>query len=187
MLEPESSTPTKSLFTCAHSLLHFVRWWESAHRTCQISAADLTESTPFDYGASSRVGNLRLLPPPYRPGSKSRMTFSLSAIHERPKQTRIHLAEFAPDGLNNSVSPAVLLFCLIVWLDVMCVTARLTCVAAQHPAVAPHAAPAQSIPSKGSEQGDSAANVSFVLISLLPATRNASPKNATGMSLVTNS
>src|SRR5260370_8753429 len=39
----------KSLFTYAHSLLHFVRWWESVHHTGEISAADLTESTLFDY------------------------------------------------------------------------------------------------------------------------------------------
>jgi integrase len=39
----------KSLLTYAHSLLHFVRWWESVHHTGEISAADLTESTLFDY------------------------------------------------------------------------------------------------------------------------------------------
>jgi len=39
----------KSLLTYAHSLLHFVRWWESSHHTGEISAADLTESTLFDY------------------------------------------------------------------------------------------------------------------------------------------
>jgi hypothetical protein len=44
----------KSLYSYAHSLLHFVRWWESVHHTGEISAADLTESTLFDY--------VRLLP-----------------------------------------------------------------------------------------------------------------------------
>jgi site-specific recombinase XerD len=39
----------KSLLSYAHSLLHFVRWWESIHHTGEISAADLTESTLFDY------------------------------------------------------------------------------------------------------------------------------------------
>jgi len=39
----------KSLLTYAHSLLDFVRWWESVHHTGEISAADLTESTLFDY------------------------------------------------------------------------------------------------------------------------------------------
>jgi integrase len=39
----------KSLYSYAHSLLHFVRWWESVHHTGEISAADLTESTLFDY------------------------------------------------------------------------------------------------------------------------------------------
>lgn len=39
----------KSLYSYAHSLLHFVRWWESVHHTGDISAADLTESTLFDY------------------------------------------------------------------------------------------------------------------------------------------
>jgi len=39
----------KSLFTYAHSLLNFVRWWESVHHTGEISVADLTESTLLDY------------------------------------------------------------------------------------------------------------------------------------------
>jgi integrase len=39
----------KSLLTYAHSLLYFVRWWERVHHTGEISAADLTESTLFDY------------------------------------------------------------------------------------------------------------------------------------------
>src|SRR5271169_5653423 len=39
----------KSLYSYAHSLLHFVRWWDSVHHTGEISAADLTESTLFDY------------------------------------------------------------------------------------------------------------------------------------------
>jgi integrase len=41
--------PTKTLYAYAHSLLHFVRWWESVHHTSDISEADLTESTLFDY------------------------------------------------------------------------------------------------------------------------------------------
>ena len=39
----------KSLLSYAHSLLYFVRWWASIHHTGEISAADLTESTLFDY------------------------------------------------------------------------------------------------------------------------------------------
>ena len=39
----------KSLYSYAHSLLHFVRWWESVHHTGDITAADLTESTLLDY------------------------------------------------------------------------------------------------------------------------------------------
>jgi len=39
----------KSIHSYAHSLLHFVRWWESVHHTGEISGADLTESTLFDY------------------------------------------------------------------------------------------------------------------------------------------
>jgi len=39
----------KSLYSYAHSLLHFVRWWESVHHTGDISAADLTPSTLLDY------------------------------------------------------------------------------------------------------------------------------------------
>ena len=51
---------------------------------------------------------------------------------------QIRLAEFAADGLNNSLSRAVLPFCLRVWPCVMRVTARLTRIS-QHAAVAPHA------------------------------------------------
>jgi menaquinone-9 beta-reductase len=39
---------------------------------------------------------------------------------------QMHLAEFAADGLNNSLARAVLPFCLKVWPGVMRVTARLT-------------------------------------------------------------
>jgi integrase/recombinase XerD len=39
----------KSLYSYAHSLLHFVRWWESVHHTGDISQQDLTESTLHDY------------------------------------------------------------------------------------------------------------------------------------------
>jgi flavin-dependent dehydrogenase len=52
---------------------------------------------------------------------------------------QMRLAEFAADGLNNSLARSVLPFCLRVWPGVMRVTARLTRVAAQHAAVAPHA------------------------------------------------
>lgn len=53
---------------------------------------------------------------------------------------QMRLAEFAADGLNNSLARAVLPFCLRVWPGVMCVTARLTRVAAQHAAIVPNAA-----------------------------------------------
>jgi flavin-dependent dehydrogenase len=52
--------------------------------------------------------------------------------------SQMRLAEFAADGLNNSLARAVLPFCLRVWPGVMRVTAKLTRVA-QHAAVAPHA------------------------------------------------
>ena len=38
-----------SLRIYAYNLLHFVRWWESAHHTGDIVEADLTESTLMDY------------------------------------------------------------------------------------------------------------------------------------------
>jgi integrase/recombinase XerD len=38
-----------SLYSYAHSLLHFVRWWESVHHTGDISEADLSKSTLLDY------------------------------------------------------------------------------------------------------------------------------------------
>jgi integrase/recombinase XerD len=39
----------KSLYSYAHSLLHFVRWWESVYHTGDISQQNLTESTLLDY------------------------------------------------------------------------------------------------------------------------------------------
>ena len=33
----------------AHNLLHFVRWWESAHHTGDVREGDLIESTLLDY------------------------------------------------------------------------------------------------------------------------------------------
>ena len=39
----------KSLYSYAHSLLHFVRWWESVHHTGDISKDDLADSTLLDY------------------------------------------------------------------------------------------------------------------------------------------
>ena len=38
-----------TLRTYAHSLLHFVRWWESVHHTGDIREGDLTESTLLEY------------------------------------------------------------------------------------------------------------------------------------------
>src|SRR6266481_2957223 len=38
-----------TLRSYAHSLLHFVRWWESMHHTGDIAEGDLTESTLLDY------------------------------------------------------------------------------------------------------------------------------------------
>jgi len=38
-----------TLRTYANNLLHFVRWWESAHHTGDIVKGDLTESTLLDY------------------------------------------------------------------------------------------------------------------------------------------
>jgi flavin-dependent dehydrogenase len=52
--------------------------------------------------------------------------------------TQMRLAEFAADGMNNSIARAILPFCLRVWPGVMRVTARLTRVA-HHAAEAPHA------------------------------------------------
>ncbi len=52
-------------------------------------------------------------------------------------QAQMRLAEFAADGLNNSLARAVLPFCLRVWPGVMRVTARLTRVAHQAAQVAP--------------------------------------------------
>jgi site-specific recombinase XerD len=58
----------KSLSSYAHSLLYFVRWWESVHHTGDISKADLTASTLLDY---VRFQSSRQPPP------------SASTIHDR--------------------------------------------------------------------------------------------------------
>ena len=55
---------------------------------------------------------------------------------------QMRLAEFAADGLNNSLARAVLPFCLRVWPGVMRVTAKLTRVA-QHAAVVPTQSPVE--------------------------------------------
>ena len=55
---------------------------------------------------------------------------------------QMRLAEFAADGLNNSLARAVLPFCLRVWPGVMRVTARLTRVA-QHAVVVPMRMPVE--------------------------------------------
>ena len=44
----------KTLYSYAHSLLYFVRWWESVHHTGDISLEDLTESTLLDDRGSTR-------------------------------------------------------------------------------------------------------------------------------------
>ncbi len=56
----------KSLYSYAHSLLHFVRWWESVHHTGDISQQDLTESTLLDY---LRFQSSRQPPPPPPPST----------------------------------------------------------------------------------------------------------------------
>ena len=38
-----------TLRSYAHDLLHFLRWWEAAHKTCAITEQALTESTLLDY------------------------------------------------------------------------------------------------------------------------------------------
>lgn len=38
-----------TLRACAFNLLHFVRWWESAHHTGEVAEVDLTETTLLDY------------------------------------------------------------------------------------------------------------------------------------------
>src|ERR1017187_3091406 len=60
----------KSLFTYAHSLLNFVRWWERVHHTGEISVADLTESTLLDYLCFQ---SSRQPPPVVRSAISSRM------------------------------------------------------------------------------------------------------------------
>jgi integrase/recombinase XerD len=41
--------PETTLRTYAYNLLHFVRWWESLHRSGEVRETDLTPSTLLDY------------------------------------------------------------------------------------------------------------------------------------------
>jgi len=44
-----AASASTSLYSYAHSLLHFVRWWESVHHTGDIFKEDLADSTLLDY------------------------------------------------------------------------------------------------------------------------------------------
>ena len=65
-----------SLYSYAHSLLHFVRWWESVHHTGDISKDDLTESTLLDYVRFQSS----LQPPPSAPTINDRVACADRAI-----------------------------------------------------------------------------------------------------------
>ncbi len=55
---------SKSLYSYAHSLLHFVRWWEGVHHTGDISEETLPNRPCSTTSASGPVINRRRLPPP---------------------------------------------------------------------------------------------------------------------------
>ena len=64
-----------SLYSYAHSLLHFVRWWESIHHTGDIFKEDLADSTLLDY--------LRF---PVQPATGSRSLSSASGSSAQPSR-----------------------------------------------------------------------------------------------------
>ena len=66
----------ESLYSYAHSLLHFVRRWESIHHTGDISPADLTESTLLEYVRFQSS----LQPPPSAPPNSGRVACADRAI-----------------------------------------------------------------------------------------------------------
>jgi hypothetical protein len=78
----------KSLYSYAHSLLHFVRWWESVHHTGDISGTDLTESTLLDYVRFQSSRNLRHLPPPSTTASLPPIAPSATSSPMRPVSWR---------------------------------------------------------------------------------------------------
>jgi integrase len=67
-----------SLYSYANSLLHFVRWWESVHRTGDISKDDLTESTLLEYVRFQSS----LQPPPSAPTINDRVACADRAIRK---------------------------------------------------------------------------------------------------------
>jgi len=79
----------KSLFTYAHSLLHFVRWWESVHQTgVKSPPPNLPNRRCSITCASSRVGNLRLLPPPSTIASPVPIVLSATSSPMLPVRSR---------------------------------------------------------------------------------------------------
>jgi hypothetical protein len=90
----------KSLYSYAHSLLHFVRWWESVHHTGEISRADLTESTLLDYMVQTVEFFGQILGRPYR--------IDPARLHALPVQSRtcaLRLHHQRPRGLCRSRHP----------------------------------------------------------------------------------
>jgi len=84
----------KSLYSYAHSLLHFVRWWVSVHHTGEISArTSLSQRCSITY-ASSPACDLRLPPPPST--TVPPLPIALSAISSLMLHVRSRTASINP-------------------------------------------------------------------------------------------
>ena len=78
----------KSLYSYAHSLLHFVRWWNSDHHPAispSRTSANRLYSTTY---VSSPAASLRPLPPPSTTGSPPPIALSAASSPTLPVRWR---------------------------------------------------------------------------------------------------
>jgi len=73
----------------AHTLLHFVRWWESVHHIGDVRENDLTESTLLDYLRSSPANNPGLPLPPSMTASPSPSAHSQTSSPMLPARSPV--------------------------------------------------------------------------------------------------
>ena len=86
----------KSLYSYAHSLLHFVRWWR-AFTTPATSRRPTSLNRPCSITCdSSPVSNLRFLPPPLTTASLPSIAPSATSSPTRPASCRARLSSALP-------------------------------------------------------------------------------------------
>ena len=93
-----------TLCSYAHSLLHFVRWWESVHHTGDIARRP-TESTLLDYVRFQSSQQPRLPPPPSTtawpsPIAPSATSFPMLPVRSPPAFISVYLQR-KPMGIGR--------------------------------------------------------------------------------------